>query len=397
MSRAAWMLLALPLIAAPQPVLAQGERPGWLPRQIEIGGGLTAAQRATAVARLEQIERILLQVPELARPEGFEVKAQFYGGSRKLGPGGTNRADHVVEYMLRLWFFRPSREATGGQGCTCLTIAINSDALVGMPPIRDQFGREVYIEAKRGALTPLATQVYEGLTPDPDDLSIVYVLLTSGGELPWKAVTREEFYRATVFDLEGKDGAKLADFRTSLQKTPYQEWVDAAAQRRKEREEVLAMAATMQTPAEVAQLRKMLEDTEREVTERLRASEATDREGNQQALKLSYGFTDAIHAELETMTAAERSMPALVDMTLPDGPSASGWRLTNRDAPTAWRVLSPNYDFFRARRSPVEVRDIMVHISARGSGAHPVIHNVLWQTFQKLDWAALNRLLDVPR
>jgi hypothetical protein len=60
-------------------------------------------------------------------------------------------------------------------------------------------------------------------------------------------------------------------------------------------------------------------------------------------------------------------------------------------------VLTPNYDFWRARRSPVDVRSINVHIGIAGTGLYPNVRNALLQTFRKLDWAAFNQLLDAPR
>jgi hypothetical protein len=60
-------------------------------------------------------------------------------------------------------------------------------------------------------------------------------------------------------------------------------------------------------------------------------------------------------------------------------------------------VLTPDNDFWRIRRSPVDVRAILVNISAGGTGLAPAVHNALIKTFDKLDWTALNQLLDVPR
>jgi hypothetical protein len=63
----------------------------------------------------------------------------------------------------------------------------------------------------------------------------------------------------------------------------------------------------MQPAAEVARLRKTMEDTEREVTERLKASEAEHRQSNEKALALSDSSTGKIRAELDSMTAAQRN------------------------------------------------------------------------------------------
>jgi hypothetical protein len=390
------------LIAARDPAVAQGERPargarpGWLPREVNIVGDITAAQRATAIANLEQIERILLQVPELASPEGFEILPSYYGGARRLGPGQTEQPGNVIEYILRLYFFAPAR-AVSGDGCNCISIRINHASDLGSSPLFDEQGRAVYIEMARGEPLPLATQVYDRLLRTRER-SFVYVLLTSGGVLPWKSVTRAQYYNAAILDVEGRDGEKLAEIRKAFAKTPYQEWTEGAAQRRQIREQSLRTLAATQPAADVATMRKTLEDTEREVTERLKASEAEHRQSNEKALALSSSVTATMRAELDAMTVAERNMPALVNGTLSEGPNATGWRMASQDdSPAVWRVLTPDYDFWRARRSPVEVRSILVHIGAGGTGLVPAVHNALLNTFDKMNWTALNKVLDVPR
>jgi hypothetical protein len=65
---------AVPASAAAQPASANSaQRPGWLPRSSRIDPSLSGAERATILERLNEIVRLLLQIPELARPEGFEI------------------------------------------------------------------------------------------------------------------------------------------------------------------------------------------------------------------------------------------------------------------------------------------------------------------------------------
>jgi hypothetical protein len=97
------------------------------------------------------------------------------------------------------------------------------------------------------------------------------------------------------------------------------------------------------------------------------------------------------------MTPEERRMPTYINNALDEGPIATGWRLTSDSMPPAWRVLTPNYDFWRARRSPAEAHSINVHIGISGTGLRPNVRNALLQAFKKLDWAAINGLLDAPR
>jgi hypothetical protein len=139
---------------------------------------------------------------------------------------------------------------------------------------------------------------------------------------------------------------------------------------------------------------------ERQTAETLKAQEADEREHNKQALAQFASVGDAMRAELDSMTPAERNMPAIIDSTGGGRLNATTQAMADRDSPTMWQVLTPNYDFWRARKSPVEVHSIVVYIGG-GAGIkvedQEMIHNALLQTFKKLDWAALNKLLDVPR
>ena len=97
------------------------------------------------------------------------------------------------------------------------------------------------------------------------------------------------------------------------------------------------------------------------------------------------------------MSAAERRMPALID-NRGKAAGATGRALADPNDPTALRVLTPNYDFWRARKSPDEVRAINVRLQASGAHcANPAVKRALWQVYQNLDWAALNRMLAIPR
>ena len=173
--------------------------------------------------------------------------------------------------------------------------------------------------------------------------------------------------------------------------------MDGAPQREKDRLATLAQLNGILPPAEIEKTRRALEASEREVTETLRKNEAGDRERNSDALSRSIALPDRIRAELAAMTPAERAMPAYINNALEQGPVATGWRITADEAPPAWRVLTPNEDFWRARRTPVEVRSLGVSVAMAGTCLTPAIQRALWQTYHNLDWAALNQLLEEPR
>jgi len=90
-------------------------------------------------------------------------------------------------------------------------------------------------------------------------------------------------------------------------------------------------------------------------------------------------------------------MPALVNNALSEGPLAAGYRLTSVETPPSLRMLTPNWDFYRANQSPFEVRSIRVSIGLSRTCLSPKVQHALRQTVQTLDWTAVNGLLSRPR
>ena len=320
---------------------------------------MTAAEKAEAISKLEVILRIFQRVPELAHPQGFVVDALLSGASQRLGPGDKEVPGYVFEYRLHLGLRDPAVEM---YGCGSIEVRVNFSDPPGNLPIHDAQGRPIYFEDVRGDgyfngsrdpnnrrdkrdKVPFATETFYRLSPT--ERSWVDPIFTAGGELPWKSVSREEYYNALVFDVEGNDGQKLAAYRKSLEKSPYRQWLDGAAQRKKERDEALTAVATVQTPAEVAKLRKEMEDTERQVGEQLKAEEAADPDANAKALADSHSFQDGVRAELARMTPAQRRAPAMIDATQEAGFKAGGFTLADHDGPFAQRIFTLNYDSWR--------------------------------------------------
>ena len=365
---------------------------GWLPRTVAMGPNLTGPNRAAAIARLESIERLVKQVPELAHPSGFEIKPSFSGGRRRNGLNQSEHAGYVVAYQYVLTFsaprFAPNIPATG-------TVVIGVNADENVQGWIDPQGRDVIVEQTRWPRVPGSVVTYgvsgSGTVQPREDFTL-WAWFTPGGELPWRAMSREDYYNALIAHAEGNAGEKRAQIQKATEKTGYEQWLDGAAQRKKEREETLKAVAQYQPAAEVAKLRKALEDGEREAGEQLTKSEPDDRA----RAKSAFEPTDGIRAELNRMTPAQRRLPAILDTD----PARTEWRATgatmrDRDtlASTVHRVLTPNYDFWRARRSPVEMRTINVYLEASDS---PAIREAVYQMYRKFDWRALAALLDQP-
>jgi hypothetical protein len=404
-----WAAVASLLLPAPSRDLHAQDRAAatqgrWLPREVHRFSNVTAAQQAEAIAVLDRIERILKQVPELANPEGYEILPVIAGGGRQQGPDGNGLPGTVVQYNLALGHYRPTK-AIAGEGSACISVQVNGTQ---SGRLRDAQGREIYIEADRGRpstdlnisdsrVPQKATQVYGELWNVRRERSILDVLFVTAGELPWKPVSREEYYRAVMFDLEGADGEKLAGYREGLKKTPYQVWMEGAAQRKADHAAAMAQLKGILPDSSIENMRRVQETTEREVTEKLKQDEATHREQNTEAFAKSFAMRDSILAELVRMTPEERRMPAYISKTTREGPIATGWNLTTDSTAPNWRVLTPNFDFYRMRRSPVEVRSINVHLSMTLTCLNPKIQDMLWKLYHTLDWAALNDLLESPR
>jgi hypothetical protein len=260
---------------------------------------------------------------------------------------------------------------------------------------RDEQGRHVIIEESRWPKWPYSTVTY-GSSPsgtfNGTEVFQATAWFTVGGELPWIPMSREEYYNALILNTEGKNGERRAEYKKATEKTPYERWLEEAPKRKKEREEAIKVIAQA-APAEAAKLRTELEKAEREAGENFKKNESADRE----EAKTAFTVTDNMRAELNRMTPAQRKLPAIIDTD----PTRTEWRASGasmRDRDTAsimvHRVFTPNYDFWRARKSPVEVRTIAVHFAA--SDAPPPILNVVWQTYKKFDWRALAALLDQP-
>jgi hypothetical protein len=394
------LLLASYERAGAQGTPTPATRATWLPRSLQYnirGEAITAVHRSAATARLDQIVRILQQVPEIARPQGFEIRPKYIGGTRITRPDDTQHVGDVFAYRVVLMFFAPT-EAIAGEGMPCITVEVNPLLGANGLGMRNEQHDAVYVEPTRGKPIPPATQVYGGFSEDRFDERTADVLFISGGALPWRQVTRDEFYDAVILQNHGKDKSNLADVKRAILKSPYEEWLEGAAQRKQEREGILKSLAGVQSPAELAKTRKLMEDQEREVGESLKKSEAEDRASNLKALNLAATWSDTINAERNAMSPAQRRLPALLD-TETGRMGVTGYPVfADRDSPPeVRRVLMPLYDFWRARRSLDEVRAIDVQLQARLTCSRPAVKRALWQAYQKLDWAAFNRLLAVPR
>jgi hypothetical protein len=199
-------------------------------------------------------------------------------------------------------------------------------------------------------------------------------------------VSREQWLRTLIFDAEGKDGNREKSARTALEKTAYQQWLEGAAERKKNIDAAVTAVAQSQGRAAAEEMRKTLEQTHREVGEQLKAQEAEERERNKQVLSTATRG-DALRAQLAAMSPAERASAAFVD---------HAGQLVAANDPLGHRVLTPDPAFWRVRRSRAEVHTISVHFDWDSMCAKPSTGAALEKAWQNVDWAALKRLVERP-
>ena len=385
------------LVAAPIPGTAQRStdptRPAWeVLYPTQYYAGTTRSEQAAILATLGEVERILSKLPEIAQPKGFRVRKNAQGGGPPWHPHrrlpGFDDPKSILEYSFGLHFTMPG--AT--EGSYCIEVSVNSPQIgADAATMIDEAGRILMVEPRIGEPNiPGATIHHGGLrwdTPDADRRS-GFVTFTTNGAFPWQHVTREQFLQFWIYHAEGPDyGVDEPGTRKKLEKTTYDRWVEETATRKKDREEAIAIAAQAQGRAAAEELRKTLEQTEREVTENLKAQDAEERKQNREFLATpSQG--DQYRARIAAMSPEERASPAYA-------PYGS----TELLAPTeewARRVLMPDPNFWRVRRSRVEVHSITVAFHASLTCGVPVVQDALWKAYQAFDWAAIKRIVDRP-
>ncbi len=379
------LLAALPVVAFGQRAPTPSQASGWKPIYATELTGVSPAERAESIATGKAIESIFWRIPELADPKGFEVLTQQFGS----GPPPTT-GPQPIEFMWRLWFFEPNRKMTGGAGPTCIEVYVNRQ-LAGDRAIsgdHDAPDRLQFIEADVDTRMAGATVVSEGLRWSSDSAvrRSGYVTFSRGSASPWISVSREQWLRTLIFDAEGKDGDRETSARKALEKTAYQQWLEGAAERKNNIEAAVTAVAKSQGRAAAEEMRQMLEKTNREVGDQLKAQEAEERERNKQRLSTPTRG-DAFRAQLAAMSPAERASAALVD-------HLGQLRATND--PLGHRVLTPDPAFWRVSRSRAEVHTITVHFDWDGACARPSTRAALEKAWQNVDWAALKRFVERP-
>lgn len=163
------------------------------------------------------------------------------------------------------------------------------------------------------------------------------VLFTAHDQDPMLPVSREEYLRARIHKLD-RDAKRAG---ANVTKTPYQQWMDGAAQRKKDLDQMLARISDRDLAEKT---RAGFEKQERETAENLKASEPRDVETK------SFDPAGRLRDQLAAMTPQERTSQAW----------AAGTDIMPAGAPGALRVVRVDPAFLRARGSAADALAILV-------------------------------------
>jgi hypothetical protein len=338
---------------------------------------ISAAERAYAVARLDEIERIILK----AVPEFGHLKYPIFAdvqGFFAVPPKPTN----ILQYSYGLF------ADLGPRGyCDLVTVTINK-TMYGTPS-------EAIVEEPLGKPVPGANATWSELVQPPDP-SYETLRFVRNGEAPYLQLTREEFRRSQIVQEEGANGEKLAKTKKLLASTPYERFMAEAPERQKLRDETAAALKAFKTPAEIEALIKEMKDVERSAATELKAQEADARKQND-SLSRTPSIAENARTSIARMSAAERKLPAFV--VLGAGVvSDTLYTFGTAESPDVARVMRGNPAFWTMHRSRVEVRslDLAFRAACPKEPPPPDVHAALWKLRQTIDWGALKRMVNEP-
>ena len=364
-----------------QGLCGPNELGAWWPRGSGGNRQVTAAERAIGDPNLLAAEEIVRKT-SYGTPRGFAVRplwgySDLMTKSRSWGHGNPTRNPLRSYAYLTLIFHGCARGDEYGSG---ITIVFNPDPLSwseGDRSALDENGDGLYYERVRSEPLFGSTATY-GHFAELNGEGI-FVLFTVGGESPTVPVTREEYLRAVIFGLEGKDQSEVKKTLEAISKTQYERWKEGAAERKKQREQIVAGAASVD-PAKAAKVRADLENADRVAGEAHLKNEPAERAELEKMRANVTAGGDKMRARIAAMTPAERAAPAYVYETLLDVAPAG--------TPNAKAVVRVNPEFYRTRRTPLEPRAILVRI--RNDDYLP---EQLQQMYREFDWSAIKRLL----
>jgi hypothetical protein len=323
----------------------------------------------------------LVRKTNYGKPRGFAVRPAWgYGGpdrgERTWGYGNPTRNPIRGYGYGTVIYHACARHEEFGSG---IDIEFNPDPQSwseGDRAMLDENGDALYSERPR--IEPLFGSTATFGHFDLVNSEGLFLLFTAGGESPTIPVTREEYLRAVIFSLEGKNQEKVKELLEFTSKTQYERWKERAAERKRDIEQMVAGVAQVD-PAKAAKARADLENADRVAGETLLKNEPAERAELDRMRANATAAGDKIRARIAAMTPAERALPAYV---------VDRFDVVPAGTPDANAFVRVNPEFYRTRRTPVEARAILV-----GIPMDEYLPAQRRQMIREFDWDALKRLL----
>ena len=370
---------------------AEESRPGRLPRRVAdtVWRGATPGERATLVARWSLYDRLFTGPESLARPQGFTI-GPFASGSLTSAPFGVPHLEYSFTFFQGLI-------TTRGEGTALLWVVENPSARdvwvvdSGPPSFSDAQG-EMFIERRKGGSVPgvpanaivFDHELQFGSTNRGIE-NRIRVLLTADGELPWSDVSRERVLRILIAQAEGE----LKKVEQYASDSSYEKWLREAPARQRSRDEMLAGVASVDK-SQVAKLRADLERIERETAESMKKNEAEQRDQMARAIATAKGKLTQITGEVAGMSAAERAMPAWIQLT-----TQGTYKFAPAGTPGFQHLIADKPDYYRFKGSRTRLRALLIAFGLT-NGFDEQMDRAVADSYKAFDWAAVARLLDPP-
>jgi hypothetical protein len=348
------------------------EQVPWWPRRVFDTYNATSASERAAMGPVLSAVEALVRKTSYGTPRGFAVRPAWSAGWSQASRTGLQSYEFGTVILWACSIY----DEHGSD----LTVTFNPNPQSwseGDRPMEDENGDGLYFERVRSEPLFGATATYGHF--EEENTEGLFVLFTAGGESPTVPVTQEEYLRALILLLEGKNQEKVKKVLEFASKTQYQRWLEDAPARKKRHEEMLLGIAQVD-PSKVAEVRADLEKADRVAGETLKKEEPLEREQLDKAIAGATAPGDKLRAQIAAMTSAERASPAW----------AFGGDLVPAGAPNANAVVRIRPAFYRNRTSRVEVHAILV----RMPGARREMKALHHQLFREFDWAALKRMVN---
>jgi len=296
----------------------------WWPRfqQTTLTKSISPGDRARIESKLGSAEALVRKTP-YATPRGFAVRPAW-------GYDGTPDRSRLSAYELSIVVhLRCSKYDEHGSD---LTFAFNPNPQAWSEsdrPMPDERGDGLYYERARSE--PLFGSIATYGHFQEENSEGVYILFTANGESPTLPVTREEYLRALIFSVEGKDQEKI------------------------------------KTAADAARAQARIMNEARAETDKRIAGLTV--------------FGDKLRARIAAMSREERASPAFV-LDLDE--------FVSPGTPNARAIVRENRAFYRPRSSPLEARALLVRLP----NTHKELRDQQRQMLDQLDWPAVKRLVN---